>query len=191
MLASLVLATLTQSSPATTEVQLTVKLVDRDGHDVTGIATPRDRPITTNVSVWSGDGADMRELPAELGKPLKLEGPTPDEWRVGLSRPIEDPQWSPIHAPVLAPGWAWVDESKVFVLNGTVASIYLGNPHAQMMVKTAEGTWVVDLAPLPQTQGAGFVKGVAKVGDTVTLVGHRSRSPDLAMKAKQIRLSGL
>jgi hypothetical protein len=87
-------------------------------------------------------------------------------------------------------GWAWVDESKIFVLNGTVASIYLGNPHAQMMVKTAEGTWVVDLAPLPQTQGSGLVKGVAKVGDTVTLVGHRSRSADLAMKAKQVRLGG-
>jgi hypothetical protein len=87
-------------------------------------------------------------------------------------------------------GWAWVDESKIFVLNGTVASIYLGNPHAQMTVKTADGTWVVDLAPLPQTQGAGFVKGVAKVGDPVTLVGHRSRSADLAMKAKQVRIEG-
>jgi hypothetical protein len=87
-------------------------------------------------------------------------------------------------------GWAWVDESKIFVLNGTVTNVYLGNPHAQMQVKTAEGTWIVDLAPLPQTTQAGFVKGVAKVGDTVTLVGHRSRSPDLAMKAKQVRLGG-
>ncbi len=85
-------------------------------------------------------------------------------------------------------GWAWVDESKIFVLNGTVASVYLGNPHAQMTVKTAEGTWVVDLAPLPQTTGAGFVKGIAKAGDTVTIVGHRSRSADLAMKAKQVRI---
>jgi hypothetical protein len=87
-------------------------------------------------------------------------------------------------------GWAWVDESKIFVLNGTVTNIYLGNPHAQMQVKTAEGTWVVDLAPLPQTTSAGFVKGVAKVGDMITLVGHRSRSADLAMKAKQVRLGG-
>jgi hypothetical protein len=87
-------------------------------------------------------------------------------------------------------GWAWVDESKIFVLNGTVASVYLGNPHAQMQVKTADGTWIVDLAPLPQTTQAGFVKGVANVGDTVTLVGHRSRSADLAMKAKQVRLGG-
>jgi hypothetical protein len=87
-------------------------------------------------------------------------------------------------------GWAWVDESKIFVLNGTVTNIYLGNPHAQMQVKTSEGTWVVDLAPLPQTTSAGFVKGVAKVGDAVTLVGHRSRSADLAMKAKQVRLGG-
>jgi hypothetical protein len=87
-------------------------------------------------------------------------------------------------------GWAWVDESKIFVLNGTVAQVYLGNPHAQLQVKTAEGTWIVDLAPLPQTVQAGFVKGVANVGDPITLVGHRARSADLAMKAKRVVIKG-
>jgi hypothetical protein len=92
-------------------------------------------------------------------------------------------------APALAHhGWAWVDESKVFVLTGTVASIYLGNPHAQLQVKNAEGTWIVDLAPLVQATRAGFVKGVTNVGDPITLVGHRARSADLAMKAKQVRV---
>ncbi len=87
-------------------------------------------------------------------------------------------------------GWAWVDESKIFVLNGTIELIYLGNPHAQLMVKTQDGTWVVDLAPLPRTQAAGFVKGTAQVGDAVTLVGHRARSNDLAMKAKRVVTGG-
>jgi hypothetical protein len=87
-------------------------------------------------------------------------------------------------------GWAWVDESKIFVLKGTVASVYLGNPHAQLSIKDATGQWIVDLAPLPQTTQAGFVKDVVKVGDEITLVGHRSRSPDLAMKAKRVVLNG-
>ena len=87
-------------------------------------------------------------------------------------------------------GWAWVDKSSVFTLKGTIASIYLGNPHAQMQVKTEQGNWIVDLAPPTQATQAGFVKGVAKVGDQVTLVGHRSRSPDLAMKAKRVVVNG-
>jgi hypothetical protein len=87
-------------------------------------------------------------------------------------------------------GWAWVDESKIFVLKGTVANIYLGNPHAQLTIKNGEGTWIVDLAPLPQTQQAGFVKGVANLGDSITLVGHRARSADLAMKAKRVVING-
>ena len=87
-------------------------------------------------------------------------------------------------------GWAWVDESKIFVLKGTVANIYLGNPHAQLTVKNGQGTWIVDLAPLPQTQQAGFVKGVANIGDPIALVGHRARSADLAMKAKRVVVNG-
>ena len=87
-------------------------------------------------------------------------------------------------------GWAWVDESQMFVLKGTIASIYLGNPHAQLQVKTADGNWIVDLAPLVQATQAGFVKGVANVGDPITLVGHRWRSPDLAMKAKRVVVNG-
>jgi hypothetical protein len=87
-------------------------------------------------------------------------------------------------------GWAWVDQSKIFVLKGTIASIYLGNPHAQLQVKTDQGTWIVDLAPLTQATRAGFVKDSAKVGDAVTLVGHRGLSPDLAMKAKRVIVDG-
>ena len=87
-------------------------------------------------------------------------------------------------------GWAWVDESKIFVLKGTVANIYLGNPHAQVTVKNGEGTWIVDLAPLTQAQQAGFVKGVASIGDAIALVGHRARSADLAMKAKRVVVNG-
>jgi hypothetical protein len=87
-------------------------------------------------------------------------------------------------------GWAWVDQSKIFVLKGTIASVYLGNPHAQLQVKTDQGVWIVDLAPPTQATRAGFVKDVVQVGDPITLVGHRGLSADLAMKAKRVIANG-
>lgn len=87
-------------------------------------------------------------------------------------------------------GWAWTQD-ETFELRGTIEEIYLGNPHAQLTVRAADGVWEVDLAPPRRTANAGFVEGVAEPGDEVTAYGHRSRDEgENRMKAERIIVNG-
>ncbi|MGQ7792404.1 DUF6152 family protein [Faunimonas sp. B44] len=103
----------------------------------------------------------------------------------------------PIIATVLAPaaalahhGWGWT-EGAVFVLEGTIEEIFLGNPHAMLKVRAADGVWEVDLAPPIRTRRAGFDEEAAAVGDAVVVRGHRSSNPgDRHMKAIRVEVRG-
>ena len=87
-------------------------------------------------------------------------------------------------------GWDWTSPDP-FVLEGTITEIYIGNPHATLAVQAEGGVWHIDLAPPMRTVAAGFVEGVASVGDAVTLFGHRSIIPaDLSMKAVRVVVNG-
>jgi hypothetical protein len=87
-------------------------------------------------------------------------------------------------------GWSWTQDEETR-LSGTIEAISLGNPHAQISLRNDEGLWRVDLAPPSATTRAGFVEGVAQVGDQATVTGHRSRDPkELAFKAETITVNG-
>jgi hypothetical protein len=87
-------------------------------------------------------------------------------------------------------GWSWTQDEESS-LTGIIEAIALGNPHAQLELRNAEGLWRVDLAPPAATARAGFVEGVAKVGDEAVVTGHRSRDPnELAFKAETITVNG-
>jgi hypothetical protein len=87
-------------------------------------------------------------------------------------------------------GWAWTSPDP-FVLEGTITEIYIGNPHVTLEVQAEAGMWHVDLAPLMRSTEAGFVEGVASIGDAVTLFGHRSLFADeLSMKAVRVVVNG-
>lgn len=87
-------------------------------------------------------------------------------------------------------GWEWTDEAD-FELTGTIEDIYLGNPHAQLKVRAADGLWQVDLAPPIRTRAAGFDEAAAAIGDAVTALGQRSRQADERhMKAERIVVRG-
>lgn len=94
-------------------------------------------------------------------------------------------------APVLAHhGWSWT-ESGFFQLEGVIAEIYIGNPHATIDVDVEGTIWRVELAPLGPTTAAGFVEGVAAPGDEVTAIGNRSADPnEPRMKAVRIIVNG-
>ena len=78
------------------------------------------------------------------------------------------------------------------MLTGSIVEIYLGNPHATLKVTSDAVVWTVELAPPARTAAAGFVEGVAAVGDEVTAYGHRSNDPDeTRMKAERIRVNGV
>ena len=87
-------------------------------------------------------------------------------------------------------GWAWTEDQESR-LAGTIESISLGNPHAEITLRNEEGVWRVDLAPPSATARSGFVEGVAKVGDQVSVTGHRSRDQkERAFKAETITVNG-
>jgi hypothetical protein len=87
-------------------------------------------------------------------------------------------------------GWAWTEDAP-FELSGTIENIYIGNPHVTLGVRAEGGLWHVDLAPLAPTTRAGFDENAAKVGDTVTCVGFRSRDhAQLSMKAARVIVNG-
>lgn len=87
-------------------------------------------------------------------------------------------------------GWAWTEDEES-QMSGTLVTIFLGNPHAHVELRNDKGLWEVDLAPPSQTSRAGFIKGVAAVGDTAIVTGHRSRDPkELVFKAETITVKG-
>ena len=87
-------------------------------------------------------------------------------------------------------GWAWT-EDQPFELTGVVEEIYIGNPHVALKLRAEDGVWEVDLAPLAASLRAGFDEGAAKVGDTVTCVGFRSRDhAERRMKAARVIVGG-
>jgi hypothetical protein len=87
-------------------------------------------------------------------------------------------------------GWSWTEDEESR-LEGTIATINYGNPHASLTLRTPQGVWNVDLAPPAAASRAGFVEGVAKAGDRVVLTGHRARDPQVkGFKAETITVRG-
>ena len=83
-------------------------------------------------------------------------------------------------------GWSWAEAEQI-ELSGTITSISFAPPHPSMEVQADDGLWTVELSNPNKTQRSGFVEGVAKVGDAVTLIGNRSRNRDeLRMKAVRV-----
>jgi hypothetical protein len=95
-------------------------------------------------------------------------------------------------APVLAHhGWAWA-EAEETELRATITAVSLAPPHPELTVTDAEGqVWTIELGNPGRTERAGFIEGVAKAGDAVTILGNRSLDPaERVMKAVRITLDG-
>ena len=87
-------------------------------------------------------------------------------------------------------GWAWTEEQETR-LTGTIEAISFGNPHMHLQVRTEGGVWEVDLSPPIVAQRSGFGSGAAKVGDRVSLTGHRARDRGTrAFKGETITVNG-
>lgn len=94
-------------------------------------------------------------------------------------------------APALAHhGWSWTEDG-FFQLEGVIAEVYIGNPHATLDVDVEGEIWRVELAPPSRTIAAGFTEEVAKKGDEVTAIGNRSRDEtEKRMKAVRLIVGG-
>jgi hypothetical protein len=96
-------------------------------------------------------------------------------------------------APVAAlahHGWSWTEDG-FFQLEGVIADIYIGNPHATIDVDVEGDIWRVELAPPSRTIAAGFTDEAASVGDEVTAIGNRSLDDgENRMKAVRLIVNG-
>jgi hypothetical protein len=87
-------------------------------------------------------------------------------------------------------GWSWTS-AGVFILKGKIVQAYYGNPHSQLTVAAEDGEWTVDLSPPLRASAAGFVEGVAAVGDDVIAIGNRAIDGNKRhMKARRIVIGG-
>ena len=88
-------------------------------------------------------------------------------------------------------GWSWA-EGEQTTLEGTIKTVSVAPPHPTLQVTAADGkVWQVDLGNPNQTANSGFTAQSAKPGDTVTVLGNRSREPGKAhMKAVRITIAG-
>ena len=77
-------------------------------------------------------------------------------------------------------------------LTGTVeVPVSLAGPHATMKVRVNGHVWDITLAPSNRTAGAGLKEGVIPVGATVTLVGHKNKTPNrFEMKTEKVTWNG-
>ena len=85
-------------------------------------------------------------------------------------------------------GWSWAEADQV-EMTGTLKDIYVGPPHPRLQVEfPGQGLWTVELGNPSQTARAGFTETSAKVGDTVTALGNRSREAG-ERRLKAVRLT--
>lgn len=83
-------------------------------------------------------------------------------------------------------GWSSYG-SDGFTLNGTVETVSLGYPHAELTVAAEGETWDVVLAPPGRTESAGVTEETVKVGDVVTAFGQRHQDPErLEIKTERL-----
>ncbi|OYX34329.1 MAG: hypothetical protein B7Y99_05645 [Caulobacterales bacterium 32-69-10] len=88
-------------------------------------------------------------------------------------------------------GWSGQDNAKLTTLEGKIAAVRYRNPHGEIDMMQGNQKWTVTLAPIARMGARGLPETALKVGDTVTVNGHRNL--DMAkweMKANDITVGG-
>lgn len=88
-------------------------------------------------------------------------------------------------------GWAWA-EAEESTMEAVIEEVTIAPPHPSLKVRDGQGVlWEIELGNPTRTQRAGFVEGVAAVGDSVVILGNRSLdAEERVMKAVRITLAG-
>lgn len=98
----------------------------------------------------------------------------------------------PAAAPALAHhGWSGQDNAKLTTLEGKIAAVRYRNPHGEIDLMQGNQKWTITLAPVARMDARGLSAAAFKVGDTVTINGHRNL--DMAkyeVKANDITMGG-
>lgn len=93
-------------------------------------------------------------------------------------------------AAVAHHGWSWAEADQIN-LTGKITAISFAPPHPTLELETAEGGWRIELGNPGLTQRSGFVEGVVKIGDEITVRGNRSLDPEeKRLKAVRVIVAG-
>jgi len=75
-------------------------------------------------------------------------------------------------------GWGGNSDQETTLTGTLEAPVSLSGPHATMKIRVDGQVWDVTLAPTPRTANTGLKEGLIPIGDTVTVRGHRNKTPN-------------
>jgi len=88
-------------------------------------------------------------------------------------------------------GWGGQQTEESSITGVVTQAVSLAGPHATMKVRVDQQVWDVTLAAGNRTAAAGLREDTLRVGDTVTLHGHRSSDPKrFEMKTERVVHNG-
>jgi hypothetical protein len=87
-------------------------------------------------------------------------------------------------------GWGSYDAAHPVTITGPITASKFENPHATVVVKTADKAWTVTLAPTFRMNNRGVSADMVAVGRTVTAFGYPSTVDRDEMRAERITLEG-
>jgi hypothetical protein len=88
-------------------------------------------------------------------------------------------------------GWGGQQTEESSITGVVTQPVSLAGPHATMKIRVDQQVWDVTLAAGTRTSAAGLKEDTLRVGDTVTLHGHRSSDPKrFEMKTERVVHNG-
>jgi hypothetical protein len=88
-------------------------------------------------------------------------------------------------------GWGGNSDQQSELTGTLEVPVSLAGPHATMKVRVDGQVWDITLAPSNRTASAGLKEGVIPVGATVTVSGHKNKTPNrFEMKTERVTWNG-
>ncbi|GAB4216881.1 MAG: DUF6152 family protein [Synechococcales cyanobacterium] len=83
-------------------------------------------------------------------------------------------------------GWGWATDEE-FSLTGTINAVTLGNPHGEVSLDVEGTVWIIEIGQPWRNQRAGLTEAILRLGQEVTVYGHRSaKSDERLVKAERL-----
>lgn len=87
-------------------------------------------------------------------------------------------------------GWSGYDATRLITLDGTVQSFDYDNPHAQLVLRTADKTLRVVLAPPSRMSRRGLAADAIQPDQAVSVQGYPNREEADEFRAERISFGG-
>jgi hypothetical protein len=88
-------------------------------------------------------------------------------------------------------GWGGNSDQQSELTGTLEVPVSLAGPHATMKIRVDGQVWDITLAPSNRTASAGLKEGVIPVGATVTVSGHKNKTPNrFEMKTERVTWNG-